>query len=71
MARKKNAAAVALGKLAAKRRGRDELAEAGRRGGLKGAGVKAMNKANSSLTAKERAAKASKAAKARWAKKEP
>jgi hypothetical protein len=39
---KKNRAAVALGKLAASGRTKEELAEAGRRGGLK----KAANRAN-------------------------
>jgi hypothetical protein len=34
MGRKKNPAAVALGKLAAAKRTREQLAEAGRRGGL-------------------------------------
>lgn len=38
----KNPAAVKLGKLAAKKRGRDSLAEAGRRGGLR----KAANRKN-------------------------
>jgi hypothetical protein len=35
MGKKKNPAAVALGKLAASKRTKEELAEAGRRGGLR------------------------------------
>ncbi len=66
MARKKNAAAVALGKLAAQKRGRESMAAAGRKGGL--AGAKALNE---SLTAKQRSASALKAVRARWAKKKP
>jgi hypothetical protein len=62
---KKNAAAVALGKLSAKKRGRESLAKAQRKGGLAGGRARA-----DSMTAKQRSAAASKAAKARWAKKD-
>ncbi len=66
MAHKKNAAAVALGKLSAKKRGRASLAAAQRKGGLAGGRARA-----DSMTASERSKAASNAAKARWAKEQP
>jgi hypothetical protein len=47
MAKKKNPAAVALGKLAASRRTKEQLAESGRQGGL----AKAANRANGTAAA--------------------
>jgi hypothetical protein len=63
MAKKKNAAAVALGKQRAKKAAPGELSEIGRKGGEIGGAARA-----DALTAKRRREIAKKAAAARWGK---
>lgn len=61
--RRKNAAAVALGKLSARKRTPEQRAEYGRRGGEIGGAARAA-----SLSPAQRSAIAKKAAAARWKK---
>ncbi len=61
MAQKKNAAAVALGKLSAQKRGKKAMAAMQRKGGLAGGRARADG-----MTARERSDAASNAAYARW-----